>query len=50
MGQMGLVRSRSGALAILLLLAAGSCKRESGDGTESLTASLIFDNASPDAR
>jgi hypothetical protein len=38
------------ALAVLLLLAVGSCKRESRNGTESLTASLMFDNASPDAR
>ena len=39
-----------GALAILLLSVAGSCKRESPGGTETLTGSLMFDNASPDAR
>lgn len=50
-----MARIRSGrlegaALVILLLLLAGSCKRESRDGAGALTASLIFDNASPEVR
>ena len=39
-----------GALAILVLAVSGSCKRENRNATESLTASLMFGNASPDAR
>ena len=50
---MGELRSNGvigGALALLLLSVAGSCKRESAGGAETLTGSLMFDNASPDAR
>jgi hypothetical protein len=43
-------RLAGGTLAVLLLLVVGSCKRESQNRSESLTASLMFDNASPDAR
>ena len=50
MAQMRSVRFKYAALAILLLLVVGSCKRENRDGTGALTASLIFDNASPDVR
>jgi hypothetical protein len=50
---MGELRSTTllrGVLAILLLSAVGGCKRENRSEAESLTASLMFDNASPDAR
>lgn len=50
MGELWPRRRGAGAVAILLLFAVGSCKREKPDETESLTASLMFDNASPDAR
>lgn len=50
MGESGSNRLIGGALALLVLSAAASCKRESPGETESLTASLMFDNASPDAR
>src|SRR5688500_14526139 len=38
------------ALIVLLVLVVGGCKRESPDGAEALTSSLMFDNASPEAR
>ncbi len=50
MAQMRSVRFKYAALTILLMLVAGGCKRENRDGTGALTASLIFDNASPDVR
>ena len=50
MGEMRSNRMIGGALALLVLSVAGSCKRESPGGAETLTASLMFDNASPDAR
>lgn len=37
-------------MLFVLLLLLGGCKRESRDGTEVLTASLMFDNASPEVR
>ena len=49
MGEMRSVRLEGTALAILLLLGV-SCKRESQGGAGALTASLIFDNASPKLR
>jgi hypothetical protein len=39
-----------GFLAILVFSVAGSCKRENRGGAEALTASLMFGDASPDAR
>lgn len=42
-------RLKGTALLLFMLLAAG-CRRESREGTGELTASLIFDNASPDVR
>ncbi|MDP9201656.1 MAG: hypothetical protein M3P26_06955 [Gemmatimonadota bacterium] len=48
MGQLRSVRLKAALLISLLLLAA--CKRESRDGARVLTASLIFDNASPEVR
>jgi hypothetical protein len=50
MARMRSVRVKNAALAILLMLVAGSCKRETRDGTEVLTGSLLFDNASPEVR
>lgn len=50
MAQIRPVRLEGAALVILLLVLAGSCKRESRDGAEALTASLVFDNASPEVR
>jgi hypothetical protein len=51
---MALIRSRrleGGVLSLLLvLLVAGGCKGERQDGESALAASLIFDNASPEAR
>ena len=50
---MGELRSNKvigGALVLVMLSVAGSCKRESPSGAETLTGSLMFDNASPDAR
>lgn len=35
---------------MLLVLVVGGCRRESPDGAEALTSSLMFDNASPEAR
>lgn len=50
-----LIRVRAGrrklaALIILLVLVVGGCRRESPNGAEALTSSLMFDNASPEAR
>jgi hypothetical protein len=50
MGQMRSVCLKLGPVAILLVLTVGSCRRESRDGAEALTGSLIFDNTSPDVR
>jgi hypothetical protein len=50
MGELHSIRLLSGVLAVLLLAAVGACKRENRSEAESLTASLMFDNASPDAR
>lgn len=50
MGELRSTRLLRGVLAILLLSAVGGCKRENRSEAESLTASLMFDNASPDAR
>lgn len=50
MGELRSNRLVGGALALLVLSVAGSCKRESRSEAETLTASLMFDNASPDAR
>lgn len=50
MGELRSTRLLRGVLAILLLSAVGACKRENRSEAESLTASLMFDNASPDAR
>jgi hypothetical protein len=44
------VKFESAALLILLLLVAGSCKRESRDATTALTSSLMFDSGSPEVR
>ena len=38
------------ALIMVLVLVVGGCRRESPDGAEALTSSLMFDNASPEAR
>lgn len=38
------------AALLLLVLLLGGCKRERRDGARELTASLIFDDASPEAR
>ena len=43
-------RRKVAALIVLLVLIVGGCRRESPDGAEALTASLMFDNASPEAR
>lgn len=43
------VKLEGAAMVILLLIPAG-CKREIRDGAGALTASLIFDNASPEVR
>ena len=50
MGELRSNRLVRGALALLVLSAVLGCKRESQNEAESLTASLMFDNASPDAR
>lgn len=50
MGELRSTRLLRGVLAVLLLSAVGGCKRENRSEAESLTASLMFDNASPDAR
>jgi len=50
MGELRSNRLVRGALAILVLSAVLGCKRENQNEAESLTASLMFDNASPDAR
>ena len=50
MGELRLSGGMGGARGLLVLAVAGSCKRESPGGADTLTASLIFDNASPDAR
>jgi hypothetical protein len=50
---MAQIRSRrleAGALFLLLALLVAGCKRERQDGESALAASLIFDNASPEAR
>jgi hypothetical protein len=44
------IRLKGAALIILLPMLAASCKRESQDRGGALTASLIFDNASPELR
>jgi hypothetical protein len=43
-------RGKVAALIVLLVLVVGGCRRESPDGAEALTSSLMFDNASPEAR
>jgi hypothetical protein len=48
--QLGAARLDAAALLFLLVLLAVGCKRESPDGAEALTSSLMFDNASPEAR
>jgi hypothetical protein len=48
--QSGAARLETVALLFLLVLLAVGCKRESPDGAEALTSSLMFDNASPEAR
>ena len=48
--QMGAARLGNAALVILLALPVAGCRRESPDGTEALTSSLMFDNASPEVR
>ena len=50
MAQMRTARLEATVLLILLLLLAGSCKRETQNGAGALSASLIFDNASPELR
>ena len=50
MGELRWNKVIGGALALLMLSLAASCKRESPGGAETLTGSLMFDNASPDAR
>lgn len=50
MAQMRSVTFKYAALAILVMVVAGSCKRENRDGRGALTGSLLFDNASPDMR
>jgi len=44
----GRLEGATGLLVLVLLV--GSCKRESPDGERALTTSLLFDNASPEAR
>ncbi|HET6760715.1 MAG TPA: hypothetical protein VFH13_01385 [Gemmatimonadaceae bacterium] len=41
---------RAGLLILLVVLLVASCRRENPDGAEALTSSLMFDNASPEAR
>ena len=43
-------RRQIAALIVPLVLFVGGCRRESRDGAEALTSSLMFDNASPEAR
>src|SRR5687768_15494620 len=43
-------RRRVAVPVMLLVLVVGGCRRESADGAEALTSSLMFDNASPEAR
>src|SRR5687767_10346872 len=50
MAQIRSLRLESAALVVLLVLLLGGCKRQSRDGAEALTSSLIFDNASPEMR
>ena len=50
MGELRAKKVIGGALILVVLAVAGSCKRESPGGAETLTGSLMFDNASPDAR
>ena len=40
----------AGLLILLVVLLVASCRRENPDGAEALTSSLMFDNASPEAR
>lgn len=48
--QLRAARLENAALLILLVLLVVGCKRESPDGAEALTSSLMFDNASPEVR
>jgi hypothetical protein len=50
MTQIRAARLEAAGILILLLVLVGSCKRESQDGAGALTASLLFDNASPEVR
>lgn len=50
MAQMHSGRVEGAVLSLLLVLLVGGCKRERQDGESALAASLIFDNASPEAR
>lgn len=43
-------RRQIAALIVPLVLFVGGCRRETPDGAEALTSSLMFDNASPEAR
>ena len=43
-------RREVAALIMLLVLVVGGCRRDGPDGAEALTSSLMFDNASPEAR
>jgi hypothetical protein len=40
----------AGLLILVVVLLVASCRRENPDGAEALTSSLMFDNASPEAR
>jgi hypothetical protein len=50
MGQKRSTRLGGAAGLLVLVLLVGSCKRESRDGDGALTTSLLFDDASPEAR